>query len=369
MRLQCFRGGLAAAMLWTAAAAAQAPNLDEMDLVLRSVPNGPVASVRGKMIEAKDYREQYLRTLAEISARAGGKGVDDAIRFQLGMQTLRRLVADEILAQDAVRLKLEVPAEDLDKAWQNELKILEEQTKKEGQPASSEAELLQRAGTTRDAARAELRKVMLIDRMRERIAKDNGVAVSDAEIDKYLKEHAARFDSSTRYHIRHILVRPEASTLGKPTDSDKAKARNEAEQALGRIRSGQSFEAVAKEVSDAPRKEEGGDMGLMRLDDMGPVLSEAVKKLKPGEISGVIESDYGCHLVQLVDTQAGEKVDTEAIKPRIRKGLLAEKAEEAVQKYIEKVAQNPDEVRVYLRLDKQLEARPDLQKKLSQAGQ
>ena len=69
-----------------------------------------------------------------------------------------------------------------------------------------------------------------------------------------------------------------------------------------------------------------------------------------------------------MNTEAGEKIDTEAVKPRIRKVLLAEKAEEAVQKHIQKIAENPEEVRVYLRLDKQLDAPPELQKKLSSAG-
>jgi parvulin-like peptidyl-prolyl isomerase len=367
MRLQRFWGSAATAVLLATAAAAQAPDLSKMDIVQRAIPDGPVASVRGKSISARDYREQYTRSLAELSARAGAAGVDDATRLKLGMQVLRTLVGDEILVQDAEARKLQVPADDFEKAWQNELNILKEQTQKEGKPASSEAELLQRAGTTREAAQAELRKAMLISRMREELAKSKNVTVSDAEVDKYIKEHAASFDGSGRYHVRHILIRPD-TTRGKLSDADLSKARNEAEQALARIQSGQSFESVAKEVSDGPRKDQGGDMGFLPLDDMGPVLSAAVKKLKPGEVSGIIQSDYGFHIVQLVEVQSGQAIDMSKAKPRIQQGLKAEKADQIVQQYVQQTAEKSEDVKVYLRLDKQLATRPDLQKEFLKAA-
>jgi len=364
MKLRFVWGYALVAVLWAAAAAAQAPDLSNQDIVLRAVPDGPVASVNGQTVSAQAFIEQYRRDLEQVEARLGK--ADDATRVQLGLQTLGRLIEDIVLLDEAGRRKLEVPAAELDEAWQKELKILEEQTKKEGQPLSSEAELLKRAGTTRDAARAELRRAMLVERMRDRIAEEKGVKVSDAEVDKFVKDNAARFDSSARYRVRHILIRP-ASTRGKITEQEKAKARQRAEDALTRIRSGLSFEAVAKEVSEGPRREQGGDMGLLTLAEMGPVISAAVQEMKPGEVSGIVESEYGYHIIQLVETTEGGQLDMTKVKSGVRQAMMTDKAEGAVKDFVKAATEENGSLRVYLRLDRQLANRPDLQQRLSPA--
>lgn len=363
MKRRVLWGGVLAALLWTGAAVAQAPDLNQMDIVLRSVPDGPVAKVGAQTVGARTFAEHYSREIERLSERAGEGTVDDAVRIQVALQVLGRLVEDLVLAREAERKGLTVPEAELEKAWQNELSILRQQLKREGQEASGEADLLKLAGTTREEARADLRRAMLIDRMRERIAKDRGVSVSDAEVEKFVKENAARFDTSARYHVRHILIRP-ASARGKVLEADKAKARAKAEQALARIRSGQSFEAVAREVSEGPRREQGGDMGLLTLDEMGPVISAAVKALKPGEVSGVVESEFGYHLVQLVATQAAGELDLGKVRERVRQALLAEKAEKAVRDYVQKATEGDESVEIYLALDRQIALRPDLQEKL-----
>jgi len=138
--------------------------------------------------------------------------------------------------------------------------------------------------------------------------KNPGMKATDAEIDAYLKAHL-----EDPVHARHILI-----TAGKaespnapspvPSESDKAQARTKAEQVLKRARAGEDFAALAKQFSSDPgSKDKGGDLGWFAAGQMVPEFDKAAFALQPGQISDIVESQFGFHIIKVEERRMGEK--------------------------------------------------------------
>jgi len=212
----------------------------------------------------------------------------------------------------------------------------------------------------RENAIAELREALLIEKMREIIAKDQGVTVTDDEVKKQFEEmnkDGAR--PSDRAHMRQIFLRAPAGA-GGAASSARETARNKAQEALSRIRAGRNFEAVAKEVSDEPFRSKGGDLGPALIETMPDFMAEAARTLSPGEISDVIESEFGYHIIQLVELLPGEEVTYEKAAPFIKSTLMLRKTNAAVEEFCRKATENEDAIQTALDLDKKLITHPEL---------
>ena len=179
----------------------------------------------------------------------------------------------------------------------------------------------------------------------------NKVVITDAEL-------KARYDSYgptafTNLKASHILAMfPEANTGKEPTEADKKKAMEKITAAKKALESGKAFADVAKEFSDCPSKEQGGDLGTFHPGDMVPEFEKALDGMKAGEIKGPVETKFGYHIIK-----AGEKSITpfEQAKEGLKQELTQQKAgqiynelsskllaESNVKHFIEAPKQQPD---------------------------
>jgi peptidyl-prolyl cis-trans isomerase SurA len=155
---------------------------------------------------------------------------------------------------------------------------------------------LEREGIPYANYREDIRKQIIIQRVREREV-DSKVNVSDAEVDNYLATVASQAGGEDEYHLSHVFIGvPEQAS----PDAVEA-SRRRAEQALAEIKSGKDFAQVAAAYSAAPDAGSGGDLGWRTLARLPSVFADLVQKMKPGEVSGVLRSASGFHVVKLVD--------------------------------------------------------------------
>jgi len=348
-----------AALLTAMWAAAQAPDLEGMDLVLKAVPDGPVARVNGVDISRDEFAGLYAQQIAMLEKRAQDKAPDYA-RLDAGLACLRMLVQRELIYQEAVRRKIQLPEADLDQRWNAEMdrmKLAFSSSSTNKEP--TEQEILEAAGATREGARAELRKALLIEKMRANIAEQQKLDVDEAEIKKFFDEHGSDFKRPDRIHLNQVFVA--FKPTGKPEDEKKKdEARKKIEAAISRIHAGESFAAVVKAVSEAPDKDRGGDLGALPAEMLPPFFIEEVKKLKPGEISGVLKSEFGFHVIKLIESIGGGEVTYDQAKPHIRQMLLADQSDRAVGQWCEEFMKKPGAVQIYLQIDRILATHPEL---------
>ncbi len=155
---------------------------------------------------------------------------------------------------------------------------------------------LQRDGVSYEQFREEVRDQILLARLREREV-DNKIQISESEIDLYMAEDKVAPTTRFEYNIAHILVRvPEQAN---PQQIETARGR--AEKVRAEAQAGADFAKLAASYSDGPNALRGGAFGWRSAARLPDLFSSALKTMKPGEVSAVLRSPAGFHVLKLLD--------------------------------------------------------------------
>lgn len=208
----------------------------------------------------------------------------------LEKQVLERLINERVMLQVAKNSGLKVDDVQVERtmeriAQENKLTMqgLRDAVAKEGIPFAR--------------YREDLRRELLIQRLRERIV-ESQVQVSDTEVDNFLATLSAQ-GGDNEYRLAHVLVL--VPDQGTPEQIDVRRRR--AEEALQQIRKGTDFAQVAASYSDAPDALQGGNLGWRSAARLPTVFAGPVRALSPGEVSPVLRSPSGFHIVKLLETR------------------------------------------------------------------
>jgi peptidyl-prolyl cis-trans isomerase SurA len=141
---------------------------------------------------------------------------------------------------------------------------------------------------------------MTLGQLRDREV-NRRINISEGEVDNYLAAAAARAENP-EYTLAHIIVR-----LPEQVDADKiARLRSKAEEALQKLQRGEDFAKIAATYSDAPDALSGGMLGTRPADRLPTLYADALKTLSPGQISGILRSSAGFHIVKLIEKRGGK---------------------------------------------------------------
>lgn len=188
---------------------------------------------------------------------------------------------------------------------------------------------LERDGVSYEQFREEVREQILLARLREREV-DNKIQVSESEIDLYLEENKVSTAERTEFDVAHILVRvPEQAS-----PDQIAAARGRVEKVREEARAGADFAKLAASYSDGPNALRGGVLGWRGEDRLPELFTAALKGMKEGEVSDVLRSPAGFHVLKLLgrrgaSAQAGGAAGgPQVVQTRVRHILV--KTNEAV---------------------------------------
>ena len=152
------------------------------------------------------------------------------------------------------------------------------------------------------------KKKILISRfMKDRV--DDKVSVSEEELKRYYSEHSEEFMLPERWRASHILV----------------DGLEDAEEIKNKLDQGASFEMLAKERSKDATSKKGGDIGYFSKGQLIPEFEEACSKLKVGEISDIVKTQFGYHIIELNDRKSPEVQEFLSVKEIIKKELERER--------------------------------------------
>lgn len=208
----------------------------------------------------------------------------------LDKQVLERLIVERALMQFAKDNGIRVDDTTVDRTI---LRVAEENKLKPDEFRKT----LEREGIPYATYREDIRKQVVIQRVREREV-DSKVNVTDAEVDNYLATVAAQ-SGDDEYELSHIYV----TVPEQATPEIVASRRTRAEAALAQIRSGKNFGEVAASYSDAPDASSGGNLGWRATARLPTVFSDVVRGMKRGDVSPILRSAGGFHIVKLVDVR------------------------------------------------------------------
>jgi peptidyl-prolyl cis-trans isomerase C len=155
---------------------------------------------------------------------------------------------------------------------------------------------------------------------------------TDAEIQKFYDENPKYFDEPEQVHAAHIFLKVDATA----PPEQKAELRKKLEAIRADIESKKTTFAEAAKISDdKSNAQNGGDLGFFKRGDIVPALETAAFAAKPGTLTPVIETEYGYHLVNVIEFKAGGKAPVEKAKPDIKAFLERQKKQDATRKYLE----------------------------------
>ncbi|MFG6467958.1 peptidylprolyl isomerase [Roseateles sp. BYS87W] len=284
-------------------APAQTPTLQPGDYIAAVVNQDVVAA--SEVVQRTERLRQEARQRGEVMPETTG----------LRKQALEALIEDRVLVTYARENGQRVDEAELDRVVANvaaQNKLTMEQLR----------ERLKQDGTDYKSFRENLRDQMMTERVREREVQGR-IKITDAEIDAYLDKKRADLANGGQLNLAQVLVPvPERST-----EAQIAERKARAEAALARIKAGEDFARVAREISEDSNKERGGEIGLRPADRLPDVFVTAVQGLKTGEVaSTLLRSGAGFHILKVVERQGAASL-TQSVQTRARHILLRPSAQ------------------------------------------
>jgi peptidyl-prolyl cis-trans isomerase SurA len=291
------------------------------------------AEVNGKPI----YRQDVDRHYRDRAAAQGEKG-DPEQELSLKLNILNELINNQILLAHAAHSRITVSEGEVD----NRLAQLRS-------PYGSEENFtakLQQEGITLSEFRQEIRDNLVINKLINKEIKAR-ISVSDDDIRAYYERNKASFDvPEIQYHLAQILVTPtrdpQVRNLKKDDAETPAAALHKIQAIYARLRAGDDFSTLAQEYSEDPRTAAGGgDMGFIAASSVGSnaALKKALEGLKPGQISGIVQTPTGYHILKLlgVEEPGQHTLDDPQVESAIRNTLTNEKEQLLTAAFIEQL--------------------------------
>lgn len=265
-----------------------------------------------------------LSDVTRLSGPIEGKmreaGATDADLATMRRDVLERLIDRKLIALFARRAEIQATEPEIDDAIQAIAR--ENQLSLEQMRQSIEAE-----GLAWEAYRQRIGEEVVQNKVVGGMVRSK-VRVEDQEIEAFYEQrYGDQPTSGEEVHLQHIAV---ASKDDKP--AAKRAACERVRSALGRVRAGEDFLAVARDVSEG-----SPDLGFVHMSNLAPWMASAVDRLRPGSISDVLELPVGCAVLRLVERREVQPVSFEQARPHIQQALFEQKFEREFEAFVEKL--------------------------------
>lgn len=298
-------------------------------LLALAAPAGPAraqqAGLAARVNGAGIGRERLDRFFEEYAASRGRNvaAIQSPEAYKaLVREALDVLVEGELLAQEAARLKLAPEPAAVDKAVADARARFPDATRFRLR--------LERSGFTEASFAEHVGKQLAIERLvAERI--EAAVQVSDAEVHAFYEANRAKLTRPEEVRARHVLIGVAAGA----TAGEREAARARAEAVRAEAEAGADFAELARRRSTDETAADGGELGFFGRGRMVRPFEEAAFALQPGQRSGVVETPFGFHVIEVEERRGGELVPEAAAREEIRTHLRGEKARAALRERVE----------------------------------
>ncbi|MCI3922399.1 peptidylprolyl isomerase [Paenibacillus sp. TRM 82003] len=261
---------------------------DGSNVTTGNVGDAAVATVDDETITANEVYELMLK--------------------QVGPQAVDQLITERLIDRAATAANVQVTDEDINK----ELDVIKANFPDD---ATFEQQLTA-AGYTLESLKEQIASQVRLEKLVE-----PQVEVTDADLQAYYDENKAQYETGEQVRASHILV----------------ETKEEAEEIVAQIKGGADFAELAKERSKDGSAAQGGDLGFFGRGKMVAPFEEAAFAMEIGEVSDVVESQFGFHIIKVTDKQAPATATFEEKKEEIRETVTQQKLAERTTTYLEEL--------------------------------
>jgi peptidyl-prolyl cis-trans isomerase SurA len=235
---------------------------------------------------------------------------------QLRTELLNNLIDTKLTEQEVKRYNIAITDEEID----NYIRQI-----KQRRSASDEQlrGVLAEQGMTMDEYRKEVRLELQRTNLVSREVRSK-VVITEAEIKAYFEKNRAKYGGGTQYHLWNLFVKLPAQA----SPANRAAAQNMLEEVLAELKRGRPFQEIVRMTAERPSALQGSDLGLFRIEELTPRLREAVRGMKAGQYSPVVETDFGYQLVFVEDIRETASRPLAQVEAEIQDILFRERVDE-----------------------------------------
>ena len=285
-------------------------------------------TVNGTDIYESQIDAELKPRLDQMAARMAPASLEQ-YKKRLRTQTLDRMIIEQLLSGEAKKANIVVSEEDVNEQ-------LGKMAAQQRPPLSMEdfKSLIEGYGKSLDEVKQRIRKGLSYQKLLE--SKWAGeIDVTEEDTQKYYSENKRLFETPEQVRASHILIKPEATDPNSDPNQAKAQARAKAEDLLEQIKAGADFAELAKANSDCPSAAKGGDLDFFPKGRMVAPFEKAAFEMNVGQISDVVESRFGYHIIKVADRSQASTKTFEQARDDIINTLKQTKRSEFAKSFVE----------------------------------
>ncbi len=284
-----------------------------------------VAVVNSDIITLYELNRAFKPYQENIKALQYAPEKERQTLFQVRKDLLDQLIDSKLADQEIERAQITVSEKDIDMTIERmkDARSFTDEQLREG---------LARQGMTMAEYRQEIKEQILRTKLVNREVKSK-IVVTSEDIKAYYDSHQDEYAGEKKYYLYNIFVRlsSEADT------SERAEALRQIEAAMSKLNQGLSFEDLVNQLKDSSSRVQGTDLGLYRLEELSGQLEAAVAKLKAGEFSGVLDTDFGPQVIYVQKIQEIPTKSPDEVKSEIEEILYNELVDNRYQDWLDEL--------------------------------
>ncbi len=281
------------------------------------------ATVNGKEITRKEVEQAVEALIAQHKDQIPPDQMEQA-RLSLSKQMMENLVNKNLLLQEADNQGVEADPEKTEARFK-------EITQRFSSPEEIQ-QVFSSMGLSEDSFRQELTENLKIESLLATQVQPVP-AVTSSDVDEFYQANPENFKSPEKVEASHILI---TVNPGTPPEI-RTQKRLETARLRGEIDKGADFAQLAQQHSDCPSKSQGGNLGYFERGKMVKPFEEAAFNGKQGDITEVVETQFGYHLIKITGRQEAQDIPLEQVRDEVSSFLKEQNKEEAIKIYVDKL--------------------------------
>jgi len=281
-----------------------------------------VAVVNDEVITLIELNNTLKPYMEKIQSLGYSQDKEQELLFKVRKDMLDRLINQKIEDQEIKRSKVEISEEQVDKTIE---RVKETNYLTDEQLRAA----LAKDGLTIEEYRSKIKDQILREKLVALKVKSK-IVITKEDIKAYYEKHIKEYGGKQKYHLRNIIMKVPLFLGSEKKLEIKAKM----DEILEKLKAGESFKALAAKYSESPAASDGGDLGEFEFDTLSPQLQNAIEKIKPGELTSVLDTDQGYQIffIEKIVNTPGKTV--EEMSPEIERILFNESIDKKYQAWI-----------------------------------
>lgn len=292
--------------------------------VEKKTSDGTVATVNGIVITQDDFDIEMEHVRSQFARR--GRPLSEPQLANIKKRVLETLISRELLYQESQKKDIKIE----DKEVNEQLDLVKKRFPNENEYKVA----LQKMNISEDELKLQIQEGLAIQQFVDNYLVQE-VKVTETEVKDFYTNNPDMFKQPEQIKASHILIKVDTQA----DKSTKDQANKKIKEIQKKLETGEDFTSLAKRFSEGPSNVKGGDLGYFNRGQMVKPFEDAAFKLKPGEVSDIVETRFGYHLIKVVDKKPESVVSYENVKDKLAQYIEQEKKGEVIKAEIEKLRQ------------------------------